>query len=126
MRKTIRKEDIFARLGGDEFVIFMRVNNQEGGRAAAERLRKAINSDHPESSIHLNCSLGVLLLPDGVNAIDQELKAADDLMYRAKRQGLGLVVSLGVSADDDIAVLPFPRQQRERKRHSSIRERTVN
>jgi len=94
VQRTIRKGDVFARIGGDEFVIFMQVNEQSGGTNVAERLYQATCSANAQSVDALACSWGVLLLPPGVRHIDQELKAADTLMYGAKRSSSGIGVAV--------------------------------
>ncbi|RVQ68961.1 GGDEF domain-containing protein [Croceicoccus ponticola] len=88
--KAIRKGDIFARLGGDEFVVFMKVDGPENGQMIADRLNEETNAGNPLGRGALPCSWGVLLLPPGPRRIDLELKAADALMYRAKKSQAGL------------------------------------
>ena len=94
VRRTIRAGDVFARVGGDEFVIFMRLKDEAAGLAVARRLHRALNTQAPEDgSPHLTCSVGVLVLRDGSKSIDAELRAADALMYEAKKLRAGVFVA---------------------------------
>lgn len=93
VRKAIRKADVFARMGGDEFVIFMKIRDEDAGHAVAERLHRVINLGDREGAAHLGCSLGVLLLPNGSQSIDAELRVADELMYEAKKSRSGICVA---------------------------------
>lgn len=124
VRKTIRKDDIFARLGGDEFVIFMKVRDEEAGHIVARRLHQAINMGDPEeTSTGLKCSLGILLLPDGSKSVDAELRAADELMYQAKKTRSGVFVAIAHRDKDSLALSPaIPITGTERD--SSIRKAT--
>ncbi|SFG15007.1 diguanylate cyclase (GGDEF) domain-containing protein [Novosphingobium sp. CF614] len=106
VRNTIRKGDVLARMGGDEFVIFMKLKDQEAGATVARRLHKALNADVVENCCRLKCSLGVLLLPEGSKSIDVELRAADELMYKAKKSQSGVLVSTAFEYDGKLALLP--------------------
>lgn len=96
MRGAIRKGDLFARLGGDEFVILCKVQDRSAAKILAQRIDHAVNRDLKHEGIPLSCSVGVLALPDGSVAIDEELRQADKLMYLAKRQNIGAVMAVYV------------------------------
>lgn len=103
VRGTIREGDVFARMGGDEFVIFMQLKDEAAGTAVARRLHKALNAAAPaDSGPRLTCSLGVLLLPAGSKAIDGELRAADELMYEAKKARAGVLVATAIQRDGTV------------------------
>lgn len=104
--KTIRKGDVFARMGGDEFVIFMKLKNAAAGETVARRLHEAVNTDAPDDAARLACSLGVVLLPNGSRWIDKELRAADELMYEAKKSRSGVLVSTLVERNGELVLLP--------------------
>ncbi len=94
VQSAIRKDDLFARVGGDEFVILMNVRDELAGITVAERLNHSLNVDaYRDENTRLLSSLGVLILPPGRRNIDTELKAADMLMYEAKRMKTGLLVA---------------------------------
>lgn len=106
VRQTIRVGDVFARVGGDEFVIFMKLKDEQAGATVAGRLHKALNVQPAGDDLRLTCSLGVLLLPDGCKAIDHELRAADQLMYEAKKSRSGVLVSTAIACDGEIFLAP--------------------
>lgn len=91
----LRDADTAARLGGDEFVALL--TDIEGGtehvvsvvRRRGEALRRAIEApiDIQGNEIHITVSIGVSLLPDDTNDVDDLLKHADTAMYRAKDDG---------------------------------------
>ncbi len=91
----LRDADTAARLGGDEFVALLA--DIEGGtehvvsivRRRGEALRRAIEApiDVQGHQVHITVSIGVSLLPDDTNDVDDLLKHADTAMYRAKDDG---------------------------------------
>jgi diguanylate cyclase (GGDEF)-like protein len=93
VRTVIRKHDHFARLGGDEFILHLRVRDEPSARAVGERLHREMNAVAEDVHPDLKCSVGVLILPPGRRMLDQEVLAADQLMYEAKSQGAGLAVA---------------------------------
>lgn len=122
VRKTIRKDDVFARLGGDEFVIFMKLKDEASGEAVARRLHQAINMTGEDDSSNLHCSLGVLVLPDGSQSIDAELRAADELMYEAKKSRSGAFVATAWTENGVLVLSPGVRPAGLPERESSIRK----
>lgn len=105
VRSAIRKGDVFARVGGDEFVIFMHIRDEAAGTAVARRLHQALNTvPGNEDGSFLPCSLGVLVLPDGSKDIDAELRAADELMYEAKKSRCGVVVATARAIEGQAAL----------------------
>lgn len=100
VREAVREGDIFARLGGDEFVLYLRVRDAAAAGLVAQRLERHLNGGAAKGVIRLTCSLGALVLPAGSKSIDAEIKQADGLMYRAKRECIGLMLAL--SGDNNI------------------------
>lgn len=95
LSQFLRDADTAARLGGDEFVALL--SDIKGGtnqvvsvvRRRGEELRKAIEApiDVQGNQVHITVSIGVSLLPDDTNNVDDLLKHADTAMYRAKDDG---------------------------------------
>jgi diguanylate cyclase (GGDEF)-like protein/PAS domain S-box-containing protein len=91
----VRQEDTVARFGGDEFVVLLACLSKEDRDAAirAEAVGDKILSElakvyHLASYEHLNtASIGVALLDDRHQSIDELLKRADLAMYEAKAAG---------------------------------------
>jgi diguanylate cyclase (GGDEF)-like protein len=88
---NIRKNDIFARYGGEEFVLLLPHTNAEGALHEAERIRKAIESNHfqhLEKRGDVTISLGVVTFPSKyINQPEDMVKLADAALYEAKRLG---------------------------------------
>jgi diguanylate cyclase (GGDEF)-like protein/PAS domain S-box-containing protein len=91
----VRQEDTVARIGGDEFVVLL-TNLSKQDRDAAiraegvgEKILGALEKVyHLASYEHLNtASIGVALLDDRHQSIDELLKRADLAMYEAKAAG---------------------------------------
>jgi diguanylate cyclase (GGDEF)-like protein/PAS domain S-box-containing protein len=92
----VRGEDIPSRYGGDEFIIVMPDTSRNVAQERAEsicdmtsHLQVQLDGQKLEA---VTLSLGVAVYPmDGSTSI-AILKAADDALYRAKREGRGRVV----------------------------------
>jgi len=103
VKRAIRRDDLFARIGGDEFLIFMPVKDQGAARSVASRLHEVMNSSKGTGSIARRCSLGALIVPPGSMPLDDLVRRADALMYRAKVRGAGLEVEVEGSMATSIA-----------------------
>ncbi|SON58290.1 putative diguanylate cyclase YdaM [Hartmannibacter diazotrophicus] len=73
------------RIGGDEFVILMPLADAREGEAFAERLHKLVSLNNQfYSGQELSLSVGLATREPG-ERMEETVKRADDLMYRAKR-----------------------------------------
>ncbi len=94
--KCVRKSDLIARYGGEEFVVIMPQTGREGAEVEGERIR-AIIANSPFREVpedrRVTISAGVSILEHDVmlNAEDL-LRAADQALYQAKRNGKNQVV----------------------------------
>jgi len=88
LAQSLRKGDILARWGGEEFLAVFPETDLEGTRAAAEKLRAAVEAAPwtlPDRK-GMTVSIGVAVKrPDG--DWESALKAADLGLYRAKEGG---------------------------------------
>ncbi|RYE36260.1 MAG: GGDEF domain-containing protein, partial [Hyphomicrobiales bacterium] len=122
VQSAIRKDDLFARVGGDEFVILMNVRDEAAGLIVADRLNHSLNvAAYHEENTRLLSSLGVLILPPGARAIDTELRAADMLMYEAKRMKIGLLVATAEMTSQAITLSRHLAQAQPANRRTAIR-----
>ncbi|MBI5232114.1 MAG: GGDEF domain-containing protein [Coriobacteriales bacterium] len=99
---NLREMDIAARYGGEEFVIVLPETDTAGALRVAERVREQIEllsfEVGQEGPVSRSVSVGVATLPEMAPGAPELVKAADEAMYRAKRQGKNRVVS---AADAD-------------------------
>ena len=90
LRTHIRAEDIACRYGGEEFLLIMPDAPIEVAYQRAEHLQKEIRSfQTPPNSTNegITLSIGIAIYPDHGLTIDEVLRAADNALYRAKREG---------------------------------------
>src|SRR4030065_163537 len=98
LKKTIRDSDIACRYGGEEFAIILPETGGELAFAAAERVRKAIETNDFPGGETQPCgrgtvSMGVSSYTEGMSA-DELLKSADNALYRAKEEGRNRVCKI--------------------------------
>jgi diguanylate cyclase (GGDEF)-like protein len=88
MKSSLRETDFVARYGGEEFAMILPEANKEGASIAAERVRRAIGErTFGEVRVKMTVSLGVISYPDDACPRADLIKAADNALYRAKREG---------------------------------------
>ena len=89
-----QKRDMVCRWGGEEFFILLPDTTVEGGRAAAERLRKAVEDlrvDWYGRTIRLTISIGVEECGTQCT-LDERIREADNNLYKAKNGGRNRVM----------------------------------
>ncbi len=84
---SIRGSDVFGRVGGDEFALILPDTDEQDAVKAIQRLRSVINRRTHDRGPYISVSVGVVTFRrDPPTAVDA-LRAADALMYVAKRAG---------------------------------------
>jgi diguanylate cyclase (GGDEF)-like protein len=96
LRASLRLADLACRYGGDEFCILLPETDGAGARTIAERIRSAVAelvADAEGTPLRTTASIGLAVHPlhDGGD-LKALLRAADQALYRAKRQGRDRVV----------------------------------
>jgi len=89
IKQSIRKGDIAVRYGGEEFTIILSSAESESAMACIERVRantQALRFDPPLEAVQITLSAGVAYYQAG-ESLDDLLKRADLLLYRAKNLG---------------------------------------
>jgi len=97
LRQNTRGEDIICRFGGEEFVVVLPNTRHQDAVLKAEVIRGGISRleiSHLGKPLH-NCtvSIGVASYPHNGHTADALLKAADDALYAAKREGRNRVIA---------------------------------
>ncbi len=95
LRSCVRDSDTVARYGGDEFVVLLVETNSEEAMFVAERMRKAIESEHLVQSmgldVRLTISIGIAAFPEHATSKQHLLNLADQAMYRGKESTRNVV-----------------------------------
>ncbi len=96
LQSHIRGEDIACRYGGEEFILIMPDSSLEVVKKRAEHVRREVRQlrvpDADNTSEGITLSLGVALYPQHARTLDTVVRAADQALYRAKREGRDRVV----------------------------------
>jgi diguanylate cyclase (GGDEF)-like protein len=87
LQQSIRTIDCVARLGGDEFVVLMPETEQEGAQVVVKRMQKVMEQTLKERRMPVTLSVGLATFTTPPASVDEMLKTADNLMYRAKQSG---------------------------------------
>ena len=86
-RKTVRASDAVARLGGDEFAILLHETTAAASETVIRKLRMAIQHLGQVNGRPMTVSLGAVTCLEAPETVEALLRAADQLLYAAKRAG---------------------------------------
>ncbi len=93
----LREVDIVGRLGGEEFAVLLPNTSGVLALDIAERLLKAFQDDSVElgaaKTVKFTVSIGVAILSNDGQSIDEMLQEADAALYQAKNTGRNKVVA---------------------------------
>lgn len=99
LRVHIRAGDVACRYGGEEFILLLPEASLEITRQRAEHLREEIHHLQPEYRGQrlgpVTVSAGVAAFPLHGQTVDVVVRAADEALYQAKRQGRDQVALAG-------------------------------
>jgi diguanylate cyclase (GGDEF)-like protein len=90
LRGRLRDSDSLGRIGGDEFVVLLPHADREQAEAVAAQLLKTIATQPTvlgEKEIRTAASIGIALLSDHGQTLEEVLAHADDAMFAAKAAG---------------------------------------
>ena len=110
LKKNARSIDIAARMGGEEFNVLLPGVDSKGAMIAAERIRKAIESEKIETIDHVTASIGVATFLEHSDNTDELMELTDQAMYLSKRNGrnqVTLAKTISKTSWQEIAVNTF-------------------
>jgi diguanylate cyclase (GGDEF)-like protein len=90
LRTCVKDGDTVARLGGDEFTVILRsIGSPEAARLTSRRIIESLQQPvNIGGRDHYVCaSVGVTMIPDDGNTIEELMRNADTAMYQAKEGG---------------------------------------
>jgi diguanylate cyclase (GGDEF)-like protein len=87
----IRNIDMVYRWGGEEFIILLPETNLSRALIVSERIREHIESNSIAEKYQITVSIGVTQLRDQ-ESINELVKRADKLLYKAKKSGRNCVI----------------------------------
>ena len=96
-KRDLRSYDVAARYGGEEFILVLPETTNAEAVQVANRLRLEIAQETfppPLDTARVTISMGVSTYPfPGIASIDDLSHAADEALYRAKKEGRNRVIS---------------------------------
>jgi diguanylate cyclase (GGDEF)-like protein len=119
-QRYLRSSDVFGRLGGEEFGILLPDCTPEQAIERSEQIRVAINAtaDDETQDISISASLGIASTSYHGHDLRQLLVAADEALYRAKRNGRNRVV-INMATDNTAAASSVKSSERSTNDHVS-------
>ena len=101
LRRSTRGQDIACRYGGEEFALVLTESSLSGAMQRAEILRRDVKQLSVEYAGQLlgavSISMGVAVFPDHGTTMGDVIRAADQALYSAKREGRDRACACGAS-----------------------------
>ncbi len=111
--RSTRASDVASRLGGEELLVLLPGSDLVAATGKAEKLRRAIAAldlrHHGKALGSITASIGVAVLNRHASDGETLLRAADEALYRAKREGRDRVVT-AIDQAPTASLAPPPRK----------------
>ena len=102
LKSVLRTSDIIARIGGEEFAVLVFDTSPKDAVIAAEKVRKAIESNPIPTADHgpisVTISAGIAGYLDARDTPASVFKAADEALYKAKDAGRNRTICTGIES----------------------------
>lgn len=98
-QNAVRDLDTVARIGGEEFAVLLPSTAINGALRTAERIRRETEAylfKYEETRFRVTLSVGVTELTDGSWSLTEFMKAADEMLYKAKNSGRNKCVARNI------------------------------
>ena len=107
LKERVRSSDAVARLGGDEFAVLLADTNVSGAEIFARELNARLKDTpfhYAGKTYRLSASIGIAMLPEHGDNLEDLLANADLAMYQAKQAGRGRyhIFSFADQAREDV------------------------
>ena len=109
LQRNIRGGDVACRYGGEEFLLILPDTQLHVAAQRAEELLKQVRMlrlSHQDASFQITTYIGVAVLPEHASRVETLIRAADDALYTAKRNGRDQAVIATVQEENAIDFLP--------------------
>jgi diguanylate cyclase (GGDEF)-like protein len=87
LKKACRSSDIIARLGGDEFAIILLDIDETQAHHCDQRIRALFQESGLKQQYGVDFSMGLAILTELTENLEDATKIADQLMYESKSLG---------------------------------------
>jgi len=87
--RAVREGDLVARIGGDEFIVLAQhLRGPEAAASIALRIIHELAERIMTGKVHhqVGTGIGIILLPDDADTVDEAMRKADLALYRAKAE----------------------------------------
>ena len=95
LKYNLREEDLMGRIGGEEFCAILVSSEEQGAYLVAERIRKRWmeeSFDLLERQVTFTVSIGISIMLNERESIEEVMERADVGLYSAKRSGRNCVI----------------------------------
>ncbi len=100
LQENTRAETVVARLGGDEFAVLLPEADAASATSVTNKLHHLLTKAMRESGWPVTFSIGVVTYDKPPESIELMVQAADELMYRVKRQGKDRVANSFIAQNE--------------------------
>lgn len=87
VKRHVRQTDVVARLGGDEFALLLPDTDATPAQVSLDRVRTLVTASLQEQRWPVTLSVGAVTFRQIPATVDEAIKRADAVMYRAKSAG---------------------------------------